>query len=552
MTPLETPAQWHWEQDTSLRFLPVAPSPGVAGLVCAALQGKHWADIPARNMARADWRQHERLLYAHEPFFHLELELDLHGPDGDPLWISLSGVPVRDAAGGFRGYRGVGRDISRQRHTEATLASLALNDQLTGLANRRLLLERLHSARLASSRSLEAGALLCVDIDNFKGLNHALGHAQADALLREVARRLLASTRAYDTVARLGADGFVVLATALGQDSAVAARNAQTVAYKMAAALALPFLAGARQLALSCHLGICLFQGAEASVEDIVKRAEMALRQAKQDGRQNPGSGAVTRYFDPQIEAQVNHRSQMERALAEALGAQQLRLHYQPIVNLQCKVIGYEVLLRWMHPELGLLGPHHFIALAEQSGLIVPIGEWVLEQACLQLAAFQKNPAQSLLTVAVNLSARQLAQPGLVTSIERLLQASGAPATRLKLEITESMLLTDMHKTSEKLHALTRLGLRFSLDDFGTGYSSLSYLKKLPLSQLKIDQSFVRELLTDPVDAAIVKTILQLARSLGLSVIAEGVELEGQRIALADMGCREFQGYLFGKPGPLE
>jgi EAL domain-containing protein (putative c-di-GMP-specific phosphodiesterase class I) len=246
------------------------------------------------------------------------------------------------------------------------------------------------------------------------------------------------------------------------------------------------------------------------------------------------------------------HASPIERALAQALANDQLRVFYQPIVDLKRQVIGYEALLRWQHPQLGLVGPDAFISLAEQTGLIVPIGEWMIAAACRQLLAFDADPARSACTIAVNLSARQLAQPDLVDHIKALLTRSGAVASRLKLEITESMLLTDIGKTTEKLHALTALGIRLSLDDFGTGYSSLSYLKKLPLSQLKIDQSFVRELLSDPVDAAIVKTILQLARSLGMTVIAEGVELEGQCKVLADMGCREFQGFLFGKPKPFD
>jgi diguanylate cyclase (GGDEF)-like protein len=544
LIPGNPAAQWQWQQDASLRFLPLAGDPGVAALVGAALDGKHWSDIPALNMGRADWQKHQHLLHAHEPFFNLELELQ-HNQE-QRLWISLSGVPVLDAAGSLRGYRGVGRDISRHKMAEATIASLALNDQLTGLANRRLLLERLHSARLSSTRSLENGALVFIDIDNFKGQNHALGHAQADQLLIEVGARLLACMREYDTVARLGADVFVVLATAMGQGTELAAQNAQTVVKKIACALEQPISTGGREARFTCSMGIGLFHGAEASVEEIFKRAEMALRQAKQDGRH------VTRYFDPVIEAQVNHRVQIERALALALSANQLRLHYQPTVDAQRQVLGYEALVRWLHPQLGLVGPDLFIAVAEQTGLIVPMGEWVIGMACAQLVAFQQHPQRAQQTIAVNLSARQLAQPELVDSIKRMLQSSGAPANRLKLEITESMLLTDIDTTREKLQELTQLGVRFSLDDFGTGYSSLSYLKKLPLSQLKIDQSFVRELLTDPVDAAIVKTILQLANSLGLSVIAEGVELEGQRKVLADMGCRAFQGYLFGKPKPLE
>jgi EAL domain-containing protein (putative c-di-GMP-specific phosphodiesterase class I) len=238
-------------------------------------------------------------------------------------------------------------------------------------------------------------------------------------------------------------------------------------------------------------------------------------------------------------------------AFGQAIRLEQLRVYYQPIVDLQRRVTGFEALVRWAHPQLGLLGPDQFIALAEQTGLVVPMGDWVLATACKQLAVFQADPASANLTIAVNLSARQLAQPTLVGNIRAALQTSGASPRQLKLEITESMLLTDIAQTTEKLVELSALGIWLSLDDFGTGYSSLSYLKKLPLNQLKIDQSFVRELLTDPVDAAIVKTILQLAKSLGMTVIAEGVELEGQCKVLADMGCREFQGYLFGRPEPL-
>ena len=546
---LDPTAQWHWEQDATLRFLPVAADPGVAASVCARFTGRSWTELPALNMGRADWHKHLNLLYAREPFFNLELELDLPGAGEGRLWVALSGVPVLDAAGSFRGYRGVGRDISLHKTAESTIASLALNDQLTSLANRRLLLERLHSARLASARSQESGALLCGDIDDFKRLNHSMGHTAADLLLKEMGQRLLACMREYDTVARLGGDVFVVLANALGQGSELASQSVQTIVKKITAALERPFITGDSETVITCSMGICLFDGAdapEASVEQIFKRAETALRQAKQEGVH------TTRYFDPLIEAQINHRNQIERALGLALASGQLRVFYQPIVDVQRQVIGYEALVRWSHPELGMVGPDLFIAVAEQSGLIVPMGEWVIAQACLQLVAFEGQPGRAQQTIAVNLSARQLAQPELVDNVKRLLLDSGAPAHRLKLEITESMLLTDIDKTIEKLHELTRLGIRFSLDDFGTGYSSLSYLKKLPLSQLKIDQSFVRELLTDPVDAAIVKTILQLARSLGMSVIAEGVELEGQRKVLADMGCREFQGYLFGKPNPLE
>jgi EAL domain-containing protein (putative c-di-GMP-specific phosphodiesterase class I) len=292
-------------------------------------------------------------------------------------------------------------------------------------------------------------------------------------------------------------------------------------------------------------MGISLFKGTDTSVEDVMKHAESALRQAKEAGR------GVVRYFDPEMDSRVNHRLQVEKELRIAIESDQLRLFYQPIVGLSRNILGYEALIRWQHPTDGILAPGAFIDIAEQTGLIVPMGEWVIRSACKQLVAFQKDPSTRDLTIAVNLSARQLAQPNIAEAIANIVKTSGAPADRLKLEITESMLLTDIEQTIAKMATLSEIGIRFSLDDFGTGYSSLGYLKKLPLSQLKVDQSFVKGLLTDPVDSAIVRTIIQLAKSLGMSVIAEGVESEGQRQALSYMGCKEFQGYLFGKPTPI-
>lgn len=552
MTRLDRTAQWYWEQDESLRFTKVESVGSWPHPVGNALMGKRWQEIQATNPADADWNPHFELLSDHEPFFNFEFEVPQ--TDGQGVWISLCGVPVNDAYGNFKGYRGVGKDISSQKTAQKTIASLTLIDQLTGLSNRRLLLERLDFARLSSARSHEFGALIYVDIDNFKIFNEAVGHDLADMLLVEVGGRLSTCMRDCDTVSRLGGDVFVVLSPALGNDSQRASQNVQRIACKIAAALEAPFTPS-MDIALtvspfapqfSSSMGISLFQGTDMTVEDVMKRAETALRQAKKAGH------GVIRYFDPLLEAQVNHRIQVEKELHIALATDQLRLYYQPIVDLHRNVIGYEALIRWKHPTDGIVTPGVFIDIAEQSGLIVPMGEWVIKTACEQLSAFQRDPSRRNQTIAVNLSARQLAQSDIAEVISRILKSSGAPADRLKLEITESMLLTDIDQTIEKMMNLSALGIRFSLDDFGTGYSSLGYLKKLPLSQLKVDQSFVRELLTEPVDAAIVRTIIQLAKSLGMSVIAEGVELEGQCKALSDMGCKEFQGYLFGKPAPLE
>ena len=514
--------------------------------------GKTWSHFEAANANSDDWLLHLELLNEREPFFNVELKMVQ--ADQGYLWVSMSGVPVFDTNGNFVGYRGVCRDITEIKSSDETIARLTLNDQLTGQGNRRLLLERLAFARISATRSQEMGALIYVDIDHFKLFNEVVGHDTADILLKEVGARLGECVRDCDTVARLGGDVFVILVTNLGSDPDDAYQNLQRVVSKVASSLESPFTSSldialtvsAHAPQFSCSMGVCLFQGTDTQIEDIMKRAELALRHAKQDGRKR------VRYFDPQVEALVIHRTRMEADLHFALTTDQFRLFYQPIVDMAKNTIGYEALVRWQHHSLGLVGPGVFIDIAEQSGLIVPIGEWILSTACTQLVAFQSDPTKRHLTIAVNLSARQLAQADIVEVITRTLSASGAPADRLKLEITESMLLKDIEVTAEKIRALSELGIRFALDDFGTGYSSLGYLKKLSLSQLKIDQSFVKGLLTDPVDAAIVRTIVQLAKSLSMSVISEGVELEGQRRVLADMGCREFQGYLFGKPAPFE
>ena len=564
LSPVLPPVQWHWHWTEQSCFVVTSSEvPGASNTdsgIAQWLQTRRWADLAPHEesgdiafshaqSAAGQWQAADAARANSQPFFNLEflLPATVHGAaDGVPCWISLSGVPVLDAAGRCTGYRGVGRDISLEKNAQATIASLAWSDQLTGLSNRRLLLDRLHAALLGSARSQEHGALIYVDVDKFRSFNAMLGHLRADALLIELGARLSTCTRATDTVARFNGDVFVVLATSLGKEAEQATQSAKTITSKIAQALAQPFEQGEAGVPVTCSMGVSLFQGSAIAVDAVLDRAELALGQAKQHG------GNEIRYFDPEVQAQITRITQVEKELSAALQSDQLRLFYQPIVDLERKVLGYEALIRWQHPEHGLVPPAQFVQIAERCGLIVPMGEWVLRAACHQLAGFAANAVLADKTIAVNLSARQLAHPGFVASVKQILLSSGAPAARLKLEITESMLLSDIDKTIEKLHELSGLGIRLSLDDFGTGYSSLSYLKKLPLSQLKIDQSFIRELLTDPVDAAIVRTILQLAKSLGMSVIAEGVELEGQQKVLATMGCKLFQGYLFGKPAPME
>jgi len=554
--PLQRKSQWQWQQDEAARFISFGDD-AASQPAWEWLRGKCWSDIAVELLTvtsadaghASEWQRCMEAVARQEPFYHLELQVPqaLLQPDAPAAqWISLSGAPVLDGAGRCTGYRGVAVDITADKHAQAALASLAWIDQLTGLSNRRLLLERLHSVRHSSARSGEHDALICIDVNQFKAINGMHGHGIGDALLVEVGARLSTSTRATDTVARVGGDMFVMLGTALGKDTDQALLSAKTITRKIMGVLAAPFVDSVGSTPVSCSLGVCIFQGTDATVEAILERAESALSQAKLQG------GPAVRYFDQQVQDQINRVSQLERELGVALASGQFILYYQPIVDMQRNVLGYEALIRWQHPAHGVVPPSQFVPIAERTGLIVPIGNWVLEAACRLLVTFSADAAMVDKTVAVNLSARQLAHPDFLASVRSALARTGAPAHRLKFEITESMLLTDIDSTIEKLHEISRLGIRLSLDDFGTGYSSLSYLKKLPLSQLKIDQSFVRELLTDPVDAAIVRTILQLAKSLGLSVIAEGVELEGQQRVLASMGCKEFQGYLFGIPCPMD
>lgn len=545
---MDRTADWYWEQDCQYRFTKFeathrASGEGVSNTRDPIALGACWQDLHPLNFQDGDLKAHLDWLAVHEPFFNLELHLLLE--NGNSQWVSLCGVPVFGGGGKFLGYRGVGKDISQQKHLQAVASEAALYDPLTGLGSQRLLMERLHSARINSVRSQAYAALIRIDIDRIQAADRVVAQTIVDGLLIQIGVRLCNSVRESDTVARIGARGFVVLAIAVGESTKMATQNVQRLADKMAHALSLEFRVAEHACVVENCMGITLFNGNDVAVAEVLARAESALAEAKLEGRN------TIHLFDPMLETQALERKRTQRELSYAIEHEQLVLHYQPIVDLHRTTVGYEALLRWNHPAHGLLAPNKFIDIAERSGLIIPMGEWVLAQACHQLALFAANSATRELTIAVNLSARQLAHPSLVPSVHRILAASGAPANRLKLEITESMLLTEMEKTVAKLQQLSQIGIQFSLDDFGTGYSSLNYLKKLPLSVLKIDQSFVKELLIDPVDAAIVNTIMQLAKSLGLSVIAEGVELEGQRKVLADMGCREFQGYLFGKPATL-
>ena len=429
---------------------------------------------------------------------------------------------------------------------QGQIDSLAFYDPLTQLPNRRLLLDRLDQALHASTRHARKSALLFVDLDNFKTINDTLGHHLGDQLLTLVAQRLKVCSREGDTVAHLGSDEFVVMLEDLSEDIHEAANQAESVGEKMLAALAkvYPLTSGAHHSTTS--IGITLFGSAQQeSNEEPLKRAELAMFQAKAAGRN------TLRFFDAQMQAEVSAHAMLEADLREAVQKQQFVLHYQPQVVGNGRITGVEALVRWQHPQRGLVSPAEFIPLAEESGLILPIGQWVLETACAQLAQWAQNPELAHLTMSVNVSARQFSYPDFVDQVMAILEHTHASPNLLKLELTESMLVNDVGGITAKMGALKAHGVSFSLDDFGTGYSSLTYLKRLPLDQLKLDQGFVRSIVTDPNDAAIAKMVVVLAESLGLSVIAEGVELQAQADFLAHLGCHAYQGYLFSRPLPL-
>ena len=458
--------------------------------------------------------------------------------------LTISSVIGPD--GQVSNYIGTFSDISRNSEAQAEIHRLAFYDPLTQLPNRRLLLDRLQQAITACSRNEREGALLFIDLDNFKVLNDTLGHDKGDLLLQQVAQRLSASVREGDTVARLGGDEFVVMLEGLDPSPEEAAPQAKAVGEKILAALNQPYQLAEHPHHSTPSIGVTLFGETRDTVDDLLKRADFAMYQSKAAGRN------TLRFFDPDMQAVVTARASLEAVLRQGLQQEQFLLHYQAQVDGSGQLTGVEALVRWQHPERGMVPPGEFIPLAEDTGLILPLGQWVLEAACAQLVNWARQPAMKHLSVAVNVSARQFHHFDFVQQVLATLERSGANPSRLKLELTESLLLADVEDVIAKMSVLKAQGVCFSLDDFGTGYSSLTYLKRLPLDQLKIDQSFVRDVLTDPNDAAIAKAIITLGQSLGLAVIAEGVETEGQRGFLSSHGCDAYQGFLFGRPCPAQ
>jgi diguanylate cyclase (GGDEF)-like protein/PAS domain S-box-containing protein len=455
-------------------------------------------------------------------------------------------LPLRHPDGSIYALCGISTDITKRKQSEEAIHQLAFFDALTGLPNRRLLQDRVQQLLTSLARTPHGAALLFVDVDNFKDINDTLGHDAGDALLCQMATRMGECIRAQDTLARQSGDEFVVMLVELSTDPETAASQAQHVGQKILSSVCEPFTLGIHRVESSVSIGVALIDNPSRTRDELFKQADLAMYQAKADGRN------TLRFFNPTMQAQVIARTSLEADLRWALKSQEFVLYYQPQVDAQANILGYEALIRWNHPMRGLVPPVAFIPAAESCGVILALGRWILHTACQQLVAWSRHDTQSHWTIAVNVSAYQFRQADFVSQVQAALQDTGANAALLELELTESQLVDDVDSVIAKMTALKALGVRLSLDDFGTGYSSLNMLKRLPLDQLKIDQSFVRDMRQDPQDEAIIRAIITIGESLSLTVIAEGVETIEQRDALLQLGCPHFQGYLFGKPAPMD
>jgi diguanylate cyclase (GGDEF)-like protein/PAS domain S-box-containing protein len=477
----------------------------------------------------------------------ITVEIINYTKSGEKFWVEISLTAIANASGWYTHWIAIERDITERKRAENEIQKLANYDPLTGLPNRRMLMDRLQLALRTSQRYKRNGAMLFIDLDNFKDLNDTEGHHLGDELLKQVAQRVVAEVRVQDMVARLGGDEFVVVLEDLSPLMAEAGVAAQQVAQKIVATLSEPYDLMGHAHHSTASVGVSVFMNDKhlASVEDLLKQSDFAMYQAKAAGRN------TWRFYDPATQAAMIARKAIENDLKEALEQRLLQTHYQVIVDRHRVVSGVEVLLRWPHPTRGWVSPAEFIPIAEHSGLILPIGEWVLKTSCELLASWADSEERKTWSVAVNVSARQVSQAGFVAMVQARINSSGCNPALLKLELTESLLQHDFDSTVAKMDALRALGVQFSIDDFGTGYSSLAYLRRLPVNVLKIDRSFVRDIERDEGDRAICKTVLALGQTLNMNIVAEGVETQAQFDFLMANGCDRFQGYLFGRPVPL-
>lgn len=476
----------------------------------------------------------------------IHAELVNYKKDGTLFWIELDITPIKDPQGVATHWVSVARDITLRKTAEEEIEYMAFYDPLTQLPNRQMLMDRLERAIGQTDPDSVNGALMFIDLDNFKVLNDTLGHATGDLLLRKVATRLGACLRLSDTVARLGGDEFVVMLERLPDHPKAAIHYSRDVAKRILQALSEPYDLAGHHHDSTCSIGVTMFSKHQQSMSDLLKQADLAMYQAKASGR-----NAIC-FFDPAMQALVTANAALNVELRQSLRRGDFVLHYQPQVGRDGHMFGVEALIRWQHPTRGRVNPDEFITQAEESGLILQLGQWVIETACVQLSKWAKSGATSHLCIAVNVSVRQFRHPEFVDTLLATINRVGINANLLKLELTESLLATGMEVTIAKMGRLKEAGITLSIDDFGIGYSALSYLKHLPLDQLKIDREFVKDILTDPNDAAIARTIIGLAQSLGLGVVAEGVETIAQRDMLKRFGCDCYQGHLFCRALPID
>lgn len=528
----EFSSDWYWEQDDQFRFTDVA---GREIRDMSAFLGKtHWDESFGTLPVNSSWQEHRRQLAAHADFHDLILRGERNGR---PVYYSVSGRPFLSDDGRFLGYRGIGKDVTRQREADQQIQFLARHDALTGLPNRILFSETLVQTLHNSARHKRRFALLFIDLDRFKDINDTLGHESGDRLLREMAQRLRDTLRGGDFIARLGGDEFVVLLPEIeiGSDSAIVAR-------KLLSALTQPVVLEGQECRVTASIGISEYPTDAKDEHTLMKNADIAMYHAKEQGKNN------FQFFSESLRSRSLERLALESSLRKAIENDQLLLHYQAKLDLKAnRITGVEALLRWQHPDLGTISPAQFIPIAEDTGLIVPIGKWVLNTACAQNVAWIEAGLPPV-CLAVNLSARQFSDANLLSDIEEALRTTGMPPELLELELTESMVMHDHEHAVKVLSALKRIGVRLAIDDFGVGYSSLAQIKNFPIDTLKVDRSFIRDLPDNTEDCAITQAIIAMAKTLSLTVVAEGVETQAQEDFLRGIACDETQGYHFSRP----